>query len=68
MSKKSSRKRHAAQAVEGQILKIEFDCSSWIGDVPLDQWTRGPAIPVGGEQRSARNGKRPATGRKKKKG
>lgn len=66
MSKKNDRKRHAAQAVEGQIIKIEFDFSSAIGDVPLDQWTRGPILPVGGEQPSVKNGKRQSNGRKKK--
>jgi hypothetical protein len=65
MAKKSKPKVHGAQAVEGQIIKIEFDCSSWIGDVPLDQWTRGPILPVGGEQPSAKNGKYKAKGRKK---
>ena len=66
MSKKNAPKRQAAQAVEGQIIKVEFDFSSGIGDVPLEQWTRGPILPVGGELPSAKNGKRPATGRKKK--
>jgi hypothetical protein len=66
MAKKSKPKLHGAQAVEGQILKIEFDCSSWIGDVPLDQWTRGPILPVGGEKQSTKNGKRGAKARKKK--
>jgi len=65
MSKKSNPKRPAAQAVEGQILKIEFDCSSWIGDVPLDQWTRGPILPVGADQPAKKNGKRDRKGRKK---
>ena len=66
MSKKSKPKRHAAQAVEGQIMKIEFDCSSWIGDVPLDQWTRGPILPVGGKPLATKSGSRRTKSRKKK--
>jgi hypothetical protein len=55
-----------ARIVEGQIIKIEFDCSSWIGDVPLDQWTRGPILPVGGEPIPAKNDKRRAKKPKKR--
>ena len=65
MLKKKSKPK-AAQAVEGAIVKIEIDCSSWIGDVPFEQWTRGPILPVGGEQRSTKNGKRDAKGGKKR--
>ena len=63
---KKNAKIKPAQAVEGEILKIEFDCSSWIGDVPLEQWTRGPILPVGGELRTAKNGRRDTKGRKKR--
>ncbi len=66
MSKKSDPKRHGAQAVEGQIIKVVFDFSSGIGDIPLDQWTRGPILPVGSAQQPAKNGKRVAKSRKKK--
>ncbi len=66
MAKKREPKYGAAQAVEGQIIKIEFDFSSGIGDVPLDQWTRGPILPVGGEPRPASTGKRQAKSRKKR--
>ncbi|MBI3823014.1 MAG: hypothetical protein HY289_10105 [Planctomycetes bacterium] len=65
MTKKNNLKRYAAQAVEGQIIKVEFDFSSAIGDVPLEQWTRGPAIPVLGRV-PATNGKRRPKGRKKR--
>jgi hypothetical protein len=62
---KPKMKSGAAQAVEGKIIRVVLDCSSWIGDVPLEQWTRGPILPVGGEQTSAKNGKRRVKGRKK---
>jgi hypothetical protein len=65
--KKKKEQAKGAIAVEGKILPTwVIDCSSWIGDVPLDQWTRGPILPVGGEPRAAKNGKRRPKGRKKK--
>ena len=56
-----------AIAVEGHILPTwVIDMSAGIGDVPLEQWTRGPILPVGADQPAAKNGKHRAKGRKKK--
>lgn len=52
--------------MEGKILPTwEIDCSSWIGDVPLEQWHRGPILPVGADKPAAKNSKRGGKGHKK---
>jgi hypothetical protein len=57
----------AGIAVQGKILPTwEIDFSSGIGDEPLDQWTRGPILPVGAEPPTVKNGKRGAKSRKRK--
>ena len=65
--KKKKVQPKAGIAVEGKILPTwVIDFSSGIGDVPLEQWNRGPILPVGGEPLAAKNGKRGGKGRKKK--
>jgi hypothetical protein len=65
--KKKKVQLKGAIAVEGQILPtLVFDMSAGIGDVPLEQWTRGPILPVGADKPAAKNGKRGGKGRKKK--
>jgi hypothetical protein len=39
-----------AMAIDGEILPtMEIDCSDWVTEAPLEQWTRAPAIAVEGE-------------------
>ena len=65
--KKKKVQLKGAIAVEGQILPtLYFDMSAGIGDVPLEQWHRGPILPVGADQPAAKNGNQRAKGRKKK--
>ena len=67
MSMKKETERKAGQAVQGEILPTwVIDFSSGIGDVPLEQWHRGPILPVGADKPAAKNGKRGGKGRKKK--
>ena len=65
--KKKKVQPKAGIAVEGKILPTwVIDFSSGIGDVPLEQWNRGPILPVGADKPAAKNGKHRAKGRKKK--
>ena len=65
--KKKKPPMNAAIVVQGEILPTwVIDFSSGIGDVPLEKWTRGPILPVGGGEGSAKNGKRGAKSRKKR--
>jgi hypothetical protein len=63
--KKKKVQQKGAIAVEGHILPtLVFDMSAGIDD--LEEWTRGPILPVGADQPTAKNGKSRAKPRKKK--
>ena len=67
MPNKKKMKRGSGVIVEAEVLPtIVIDCSDWIGDTPIEQWTRGPVLPVSDDVLRKTNGKRKTKRRPKR--
>jgi hypothetical protein len=67
MAKKKKPAYGAGQVVQGDILPtILIDWSDCIPDSEIEEWTRGPLLPVGGAKPLAAKKRRASIGRKKR--
>jgi hypothetical protein len=69
MSKKKKPAYGVGQVVQGDIITMtRIDCSKWIGDKSVEEWTRGPVRPVTAVEQPTEKREHEPAGRKKRTG